>query len=342
MKLTIREIAKMAGVSPATVSKIMNNYGGISNETKEKVMNIIDSTGYQPTFSAKSLATKKSNLIGLIYAGKINVELNHPFFNDVVNAFKKTVGMMGYDILIFSNEKFNKERDVDYLPRARHFQVDGCLIIAGEEIESAIYDLDQSEIPCVGVDIELKGPKSSYVMTDNRKVSSKVIEHLYLHSIRDIAYIGGVKDSPISMVRTEGFIKTMNQFGFPIREEWMQYGNFHEQSGYDAMNRILSKKPYPKAVFAASDMMALGAMAAIREHGLKIPEDIALIGCDDIEACRYSAPRLTTVKQDKEKLGRLAANMLMDIINGQTEPKTVLVDPELIVRESCGVLKNGF
>jgi LacI family transcriptional regulator len=340
MKLTIREIAKMAGVSPATVSKIMNNYGGISSETKEKVMNIIDSTGYQPTFSAKSLATKKSNLIGLIYAGKINVELNHPFFNDVVNAFKKTVGMMGYDILIFSNEKFNKERDVDYLPRARHFQVDGCLIIAGEEIESAIYDLDQSEIPCVGVDIELTGPKSSYVMTDNHKVSSKVVEHLYLHSIRDIAYISGAKDSPVSKARNEGFINTMNQFGIPIREEWIQYGDFHEQSGYDAMNKILSKSPYPKVVFATSDMMALGAMKAIREHGLKIPEDIGLIGCDDIEACRYSDPKLTTVKQDKEKLGRLAANMLMDIINGQTEPKTVLVDPELIVRESCGVVKK--
>jgi LacI family transcriptional regulator len=339
MKLTIREIAKMAGVSPATVSKIMNNYSGISAATKVKVMNVIESTGYQPTFSAKSLATKKSNLIGLIYAGKINVELNHPFFNEVVNAFKKTVGSMGYDILIFSNEKFKKELGEDYLARARHYQVDGCLIIAGEEIESAVYELDQSEIPCVGVDIELKGPKSSYVLTDNHKVSANVIEHLYLNSVREIGYIGGIKNSPISKVRTEGFLNSMNQFGLPIVEDWIQFGDFHEKSGYEAMKRILAHKPYPKAVFAASDMMALGAMDAIREQGLQIPGDVALIGCDDIEACRYSHPKLTTVKQDKEKLGKLAAYMLMDLINGDPEPRSVLVDPELIIRESCGVKK---
>lgn len=333
MKLTIREIAKMAGVSPATVSKIMNNYDGISTATREKVINVIESTGYQPTFSAKSLATKRSNLIGLIYAGNINVDLNHPFFNEVVNSFKKTVGSLGYDILIFSNEKFNKELG-DYLSRARHYHVDGCLIISGEEVESVVYEIDQSEIPCVGVDIELKGTKSSYVLTDNHKVSANVIEYLYLNSIRDIAYIGGLQGALVADVRTEGFMKTMEQFGLPIVDHWIQHGDFHERSGYEAMNRILEKKPYPKAVFAASDMMALGAMASIREHGLRIGEDVRVIGCDDIEACRYSDPKLSTVKQDKDKLGKLAAYLLMDIIKGNPEPKKVLVDPELIIRES--------
>jgi LacI family transcriptional regulator len=336
MKLTISDIAKMAGVTPGTVSKIMNNYGGISKETKEKVMGIIESTGYKPTFSAKALATKKSNLIGLIYAGKINVDMNHPFFNEVVNAFKKTVGSMGYDILIFSNEQFNMEQE-NYLLRARHFQLDGCLIIAGEELEKAVYELDQSDIPCVAVDIKLTGPRSSYVMTDNLKVSANVVEHFYLNGIREIAYIGGVKDSPVSRLRTDGFISSMNQFGIPVKEEWMQFGDFHEKSGYEAMKKILTEKPYPQAVFAASDMMALGAMEAIKEQRLRIPEDIRLIGCDDIEACRYSNPKLTTVKQDKEKLGKFAATMLNDLINGENEPKSVMVDPELIVRESCGV-----
>ncbi|RSK27682.1 LacI family transcriptional regulator [Bacillus sp. HMF5848] len=335
MKLTIRDIAKMAGVSPATVSKIMNNYDGISSTTKEKVMNIIEKTGYQPTFSAKSLATKKSNLIGLIYAGKINVELTHPFFNEVINSFKKAVGLKGYDILIFSNERFNKDRD-GYLARARHFHVDGCLIISGEKVEEAIYELDQSDIPCVGVDIKLQGPMSSYVVTDNIKVSASVIEHLYLNSVRDIAYIGGMKDSFVSKVRTAGFIKAMEQFRIPVKEEWIQYGDFHERSGYESMKRILAKKPYPQAVFATSDMMALGALAAIKEQGLKVPEDIRLIGCDDIEACRYSNPKLTTVRQDKEKLGKLAAHMIIDLINGDTDPKNIMVDPELVIRESCG------
>ncbi|MBU9713897.1 LacI family DNA-binding transcriptional regulator [Evansella tamaricis] len=335
MKLTIRDIAKMAGVSPATVSKIINNYGGIGRDTKAKVNQIIAETGYQPTFSAKSLATKKSNLIGIIYAGKINVNLNHPFFNEVINIFKKTVGLLGYDLLIFSNEKFNIEEE-NYLLRARHFHVDGCLIIAGEELETAIYELDQSEIPCVAVDIKLTGQRSSYVTTNNMKVSSKVVEHFYLNSIRDIAYIGGHRESLVNQMRLEGFYATMHQFGLEVREDWIQFGDYHEASGYQAMSNLLNSNKLPKAVFAASDMMALGAVQAIKDKGFSVPNDIRIIGCDDIEACRYSEPKLTTIKQDKEKLGGLAANMLNDLITKNVEPKAIQVDPELIIRESCG------
>ncbi|GAA0357096.1 LacI family DNA-binding transcriptional regulator [Bacillus horti] len=339
MNFTIRDIAKMAGVSPATVSKVMNHYGGVSESTKHKVLSVIEETGYQPIFSAKSLATKKSKLIGLVYAGKINVEFNHPFFNEVLSAFQKTVGMQGYDLIVFSNEQFNKEQE-NYLARCRHFRVDGCLIIAGEEIEEAVYELDQSEIPCLAVDMELTGPKSSYVMTDNEKISQLVVEHLYLHSIRDIAYIAGTKHSNISNIRLEGFKQAMNKFGLPIKEEWIQYGTFFEDSGYEAMKRILQGDSMPKAVVAGADMMALGALRALREVGLRVPEDVRLIGCDDIEACRYSDPQLTTVKQDKQKIGKLAAYMLNDLINGENDLSSVFVDPELVIRQSCGT-KNG-
>ncbi|MEN2766821.1 LacI family DNA-binding transcriptional regulator [Ornithinibacillus xuwenensis] len=334
MNLTIKDIAKMAGVSPGTVSKIINNYGGIGESTKQKVQKVIEETGYRPTFSAKSLATKKSNLIGLIYAGKINVDFTHPFFNKVMTSFKKIIGELGYDILMFSNEQFHQDQG-SYLARCRHFQVDGCLIIAGEEIEEAVYELVQSEIPCVGVDLNLTGPRYSYVMTDNEKISSKVVEHLYLQNIRDIGFINGKKDSSVAILREQGFIESMKQFGIPINKDWIYHGDFFEQSGYQAMKKILANPPYPKAIFAASDLMAFGAKKAIEEHGLTIPTDISLIGCDDIESCQYSTPQLTTVKQDKEKLGKLAAHLLNDLINGEMEKKPLLVDPELVLRESC-------
>jgi LacI family transcriptional regulator len=161
-----------------------------------------------------------------------------------------------------------------------------------------------------------------------------VVEYLYLQSIREIAYIGGKQESVIAELRREGFVHTMQQFGLPIKEEWMEYGNFYEASGYEAMRNILQVDSIPKAVFAASDMMALGALRAIREAGLSVPNDIRLIGCDDIEACRYSDPQLSTVRQDKEKIGKLAAYMLNDLINGLTEIKSVLVEPDLVVRKS--------
>jgi LacI family transcriptional regulator len=128
----------------------------------------------------------------------------------------------------------------------------------------------------------------------------------------------------------------MNQFGLDVREEWIQYGDFHEKSGYEAMKKILKCQEYPEAIFAISDLMALGALRALKEEGLHAPHDIRIIGCDDIAACRYSDPKLTSVKQDKEKFGKLSAYMLNDLINGESQLKPVLIDSELIIRESCG------
>ncbi len=335
MNLTIKDIAKMAGVSPGTVSKIINNYSGISEKTKKKVMDIITETGYQPTFSAKALATKKSNLIGLIYAGKVNVDFTHPYFNEVVTSFKKAIGLLGYDIIMFSNEQFYKDNG-SYLARCRHFHVDGCVIIAGEEIEDAIYELVEAGIPCMGIDLELSGPSASFVMSDNVNLSRQVIQHFYLHGIRDVGFIGGKRDSAIAMFREKGFIDAMNQLGLDVKTEWMYYGDFHEESGYVAMKKIFENKTLPRAIFAASDMMAFGAIRAIKEQGLRVPEDICIIGCDDIDACRYSSPKLTTVRQDKDRLGKLAAYMLNDLINGKSELKPIFIDSKLIVRESCG------
>ncbi|MFQ3545796.1 LacI family DNA-binding transcriptional regulator [Halobacillus rhizosphaerae] len=331
MDLTIRDIAKMAGVSPATVSKIINNYGGISEATRQKVYKVIEETQYQPTFSAKALATKKSNLIGLIYAGKINVDFKHPFFNEVVNTFKKSVGALGYDLLLFSNEKFY-QGESKYLERCKHFHVDGCLIIAGDEIEEAILEVSKSEIPCIGIDLELKGPRSSYIMTDNTKIGAEVIEYLYLKQKRKIAYIGANPHSFLANIRNQGVLDSMKKFGLEIHEDWIKYGDFFEETGYLRMKEILAGKERPEAVFAASDMMALGALQAMKEEGVSVPDEIELIGCDDIEACRYSDPKLTTVKQDKQKLGKLAAYMLSDLIQDQQEIYPVKVDPELVIR----------
>ncbi|WP_096273183.1 LacI family DNA-binding transcriptional regulator [Paucisalibacillus globulus] len=338
--LTIKDIAKMAGVSQGTVSKVINNYSGVSEKTKNKVMSVIDEMGYAPNFSARSLATKKSNLIGLIYAGKINVDMTHPYFNEVISTFKKNIGLLGYDVLMFSNEHFLQDKG-SYLARCKHFNVDGCLIIAGEEVESATFELAESGFPCIGIDIELKGPRASYVMTDNVNLSRKVVEHFYLNSHRKIGYIGGMRESVISNYRLKGFKDAMRQFDLDIKDEWIEYGDFQEESGYIAMKRILELKDYPEAVFAASDLMALGALRAIKEAGLRAPRDIRVVGCDDIAACRYSEPKLTTVKQDKERIGKLSAYMLNDLIEGKSKLKPVSTDSEIIIRESCGT-NNRF
>ncbi len=338
MKMTIKEIAKLAGVSQATVSKIINNYDDVGLKTKKRVLAIMDEYGYRPSYSAQSLARKVTKVIGVIYAGKINANFNHPFFVEVVSSFKKTIGLEGYDLLFFSNEQFNKA-DENYLARCQHYNVDGCIIIGGEEVEPSIYDLDKSDIPCIGVDIVLSGEKSGYIMTDNNQVSALAVEHFYLLGQRKIGFIGGKKDSMISKERFQGFKDVMNTYSLPVNEDWIEFGDFFEESGYIAMKEILNKPDLPKALFAASDLMAMGAIKAIKESHLDIYE-FSIIGCDDITASRHIDPPLTTVKQDKEKIGKMAAYILKDMIKGEINSTVVKIEPELVVRASCGTQQN--
>lgn len=336
MKMTIKSIAKLAGVSVSTVSKIINNYDEVSEETKQKVLKIMQEHDYRPSYSAKTLATKKSNLIGVVFAGKLNIDFNHVFFVDVMNSFKKRIGLLGYDLLFFSNEKFHHSGE-DYYARCKYFQVDGCIVVAGDEIEPCIYDLDQSEIPCIGIDIILKGQNSGYIMTDNSKIASKVVEHFYLQGYREIGYVGSSRTSEIANLRETSFRQSLSDFGLPIHENWFVYGtDFYEQTGYDSMKQMIAQsETLPRAIFAASDLIAIGAMRALREHQYEVPQDVAIIGCDGIDACKYTSPPLSTIRQDKEKIGKLAALMLFDLMNKQMESTSVMIEPELIIRDSC-------
>ncbi|WP_438433921.1 LacI family DNA-binding transcriptional regulator [Gorillibacterium sp. sgz500922] len=334
--MNIKKIAQLAGVSVSTVSKIINDYPEISEDTKERVRKIMAETGYIPSNSAKTLATKTSHLIGVIFAGKLNIDMTHPFFIEVVNAFKKQMGILGYDLLFFSNEKFQGRGD--YPARCRHFHVDGCILLSGEELEPAIRELDESEIPCVGVDLTLTGPNSAHINSDNFVMAELVANHLAGLGYREFGYLGSTETSEMSRDRETGFRQALAKRGFAVREDWFIHaGSFYEEAGYAAMRRLLdSGGPRPRAVWAASDELAFGAHRALGESGLRIPEDIALVGCDDIEASRYIRPALTTIRQDKETIGKLAALLLFDLINRQGGLPAVQVKPELIVRQSCG------
>ena len=338
--MNIKTIASLAGVSVSTVSKIINNYSDISEDTKQKVITIMEETGYRPSSSAKILATKKSNLIGVVFGGKLNVDFNHPFFVDVINVFKKQIGLLGYDLLLFSNEKFLNNGE-DYLARCKHFLVDGCIIIAGDDVQSSVQALDESNIPCIGVDIELKGKNSSYIMSDNHKISSKVVEHFYLNGYRKIGFLGIERPSMVIRQREEAFIDSLKSFNLTVNKEWFTYSkDYTENDGYQSVKAWIMRGNLPKAVFAATDLLAFGAIRAFKESGIRVPEDIAVIGCDDIDACNYTDPPLTTIKQDKQRIGRLAAMLLFDLMNKHAEANCIKVEPELVIRKSCGSSRN--
>ena len=153
--------------------------------------------------------------------------------------------------------------------------------------------------------------------------------------LHKITFIGGPEDSVISSTRKQAFVEAMQHYKLETHQDWIRFGDYFEESGYQQMKEILEGDSLPEAVFAVSDMMALGAMQAIKEKGLQIPEDIKVIGCDDIEACRYSEPALATVKQDQQEIGERAAEILHDLINGVKVEPSYLVDPELVIRQSA-------
>jgi LacI family transcriptional regulator len=339
--MNIKTIAKMAGVSVATVSKIINNYSDIGDETRQRVLKIMEETGYMPSSSAKTLATKKSNLIGVVFAGRLNSDLSHPFFVSVLDSFKRQIGLLGYDLLFFSNEKFFQEKE-DYWARCRHFQVEGCIIIAGDQVEPSVLMLDGSDIPCIGIDIRLTGDNSAYLTSDNAKISSRAVEHLYMTGYRDIGFLGINRVTEVTTTREVAFKDSLQMFGLNVNPEWFVYSDdFEEESGYQAMKALIARGNLPRALFAVSDLLAFGALRALKEHKIRIPQDIALIGCDDLLACQYTDPALTSIKQDKEKMGKLAALMLFDMINKQMDPKAIIIEPELVIRHSCGASSSS-
>ncbi|SDO64040.1 LacI family DNA-binding transcriptional regulator [Alkalicoccus daliensis] len=334
MRMTIKEIAELAGVSRATVSKIINNYDDVGEKTKKRVLDIMEQHNYRPSYSAQTLARKKTNVIGVIYAGEVNADFNHPFFVEVIDAFKKQIGFMGYDLLFFSNEKFHKEEE-DFLERCRHYNVDGCIVISGGNVQPSVYELDKSEIPCVGLEIQLNGPNSSFVMSDNHQLIELGVDHLVDLGIQNIAYIGGLRGSLITKLREESFRFHMKEKNLPIKTNWMLEGDFFEESGYNAVKKLLLQNELPQAIFASADMMAFGAMRAIKESAYSL-EDFAIIGLDDIPASRYVNPALTTIRQDKVKLGETAATLLHARIEELEVEQGVYLPGELVVRESCG------
>ncbi|MCM3747481.1 LacI family transcriptional regulator [Paenibacillus pasadenensis] len=332
MKYNLKEVARLSGVSASTVSKIIHNYSDVGEDTKKKVLRVLDELGYtNKLILNKGKKSRKFRNIAVIFAGNYDVGLNHVYFSDVVNSFKFQMDSLGYDMIFFP---YSSDAN-DYVARCKSYKTEGCLIIGGNEKETVTALLNQSEIPCVGIDISLSGGISSFIMTDNKKIALAAVEHLYLKGYKEVGFIGSHEKSEVSDLREQHLIEALKYFGLTVNPNWFVHGNeFSEASGYQAMQQLLKQPERPQSLFAASDSLAIGAMKAAMEHNLRIPFDMAIVGCDDIEAAKFSSPPLTTIRQDKEKIGKLAALVLNDLINELSVPVQISVEPELIVRSS--------
>lgn len=333
-KLTLEDVAKLAGVHRSTVSRVINDSPNVSPEVRKRVQKVIQSTGYQPNAAARSLASQRSHMIGLLLPRSVASFFTDPFFPHLTQGI--AFGCNNNDLSLSLFLAGNREDEEKILPRiSRRGFLDGILIQAGRPDELIIDRLTKSNLPVVIIGRPFVVDGLSFIDIDNVSAAMKATQHLLNLGRKRIATITGNHDSTVTEDRLEGYRKGLRAAGCEPGNEWIVEGDFTEVSGYLGMKTLLPLKP--DAVFCQSDIMAAGAMRTIQEAGLRVPEDIALVGFDDIPIARQLKVPLTTIKQPITRLGVKAVELLIDLIENGTKPaRRIILDTELIIRDSCG------
>ncbi len=321
----------------ATVSRVLNNYPDVAPETRRKVLAAIREQEFTPDRAARSLVTGRSQVIGVVLStGVGHPDLQHPFFQEVLVGLKNSLGGLGYDLLLFSvppaENGFGPKR---YLNRAKHHRVDGVALMGVDREDPEIKELVSSGLPCMAVDLDLQGGRTGHVMSDNVEGGALAVRHLYERGHRRIALIGGPAHTRPAVDRLLGYRRELQRLELTYRPEYVTEGDFYPESGYAAMTELLDLREPPTAVFAAADLMAAGAFQAINERGLSAPRDVAVVGFDDIQIAPLLQPSLTTIRQDKERLGGATGEALARLIEDPAlEPPTITVPIDLVIRDS--------
>ncbi|MBV1710026.1 MAG: LacI family transcriptional regulator [Erysipelothrix sp.] len=323
----IRDIARLAGVSTATVSKVLNNYTEVSDATKARVLRIVEEVGYIPNSSARALSTKRTWLIGIVYSEHLHIGLEHNYFSGVLEAFKSEVECLGYDIVFISG------KDIGYLKRCQVRNVDGVFVVTADMMDTGLTELFDSKIKCVTTDVPYKAIPLVY--SDNRQGSILAVDHLIQLGHRRIAHIAGPLTTIAGQERLDGYRQGLANGGIDYDESLViEAAEYDSKSGYECMKRLLNLPQRPTAVYVMCDLTALGVIHAINECGLKVGEDISVVGFDDIELASHIHPTLTTIRQDRRRIGKMLALTLHRMINHEDVQERTIINTSLVVRQS--------
>ncbi|WP_299754909.1 LacI family DNA-binding transcriptional regulator [uncultured Chloroflexus sp.] len=335
MNITLDDIARRAGVSRATASRVINNHPHVNPAVRERVWQAIRETNYQPNLPARSLASRRSQVIGIIIPQSIHTLFADPYFPLLIEGIAHVCNERQFSIML----DLATTTDGDpYRHLGRRGFLEGAIVASAVEDQFLLQWLAQETIPVVSVGRIMSQQAIPYVDVNNRHGARMLVEHLLGQGYRRIATITGPMNIVAGRDRFAGYSDALYAAGLPVMPELVVEGNFSEQSGFSAMQTLLRLVPIPDAVFAASDMMALGALKALRAAGLSVPGDIGLAGFDDIPLAAAMTPALTTVRQPIGELGQTAARLLLDrLVTAPLAPvaQRVMLPTELVIRDSC-------
>lgn len=335
---TIKDVAKLAGVSTTTVSHVINKTRFVSEETAKAVWQAVHQLHYSPSAVARSLKVNTTKSIGMIITTS-----EAPYFAEIVLAVEAHCYNQGYSLFLCNTQnEFHKiQNHLDMLVQKR---VDGILVMCSEYTENSLELFNGTNIPMVVMDWGPNNSSNDRIVDHSFEGGYLAARHLLDKGHREIAVIAGDLVKTTAKARFDGVVAALTEAGIALPPEWIFENDFEPEGGYESMNLLLKQPKRPTAVICGCDMMALGAISAITEKGLSVPQDISVIGYDNIHSSRFYAPPLTTIHQSKTRLGQTAVDLLLERIKKNDlphQPKVLEFHPELVERQSVRDLTKG-
>lgn len=330
-KVTVEDVARHAGVSTATVSRAVNGTGTVAQPTYQRVMSAVNELGYTPTPAARNLRQQRTRNIALVVPSIVN-----PFFPELVSAVHPGVTAQGYSLLLIDSQESEREA----LRVVTSKIADGVLLIGSTAASSGTTLMKSGNVPVVALDRAPSALAATVVQTENQLGAREVVDHLIERGHREIAHITGPTGIDVANQRTAGYRQSLERHGLEVREDLIRTGDFSEDSGFAATLDLVDAGKSFTAIFAANDIQAIGAIAALQLRGISVPEDVAVAGFDGIHLTRYVNPSLTTYIQPIKTIAQRATDLLLRNIAGITKPNDgeVLRFPgELVIRESSAL-----
>lgn len=332
--LTLEDVARLAGVSRSTVSRVINHSPKVSDEVRQRVMAVIDETGYRPHAAARSLASQRSQILGFVIPRRVHTFFTDPYFPALTEGIAQACNKHSYTLSLFLF--YTEEDEHKLFPTiTRRGLLDGVIIQSTHAADEMFDQLARSAIPTIVAGRPMQADHFSFVDVDNVGGAVMAVRHLAHLGRRRIATISGPLETTVGLDRLEGYQTGLRESRLPYDNDLVVEGDLSESSGYYGARKLMLAEP--DAIFAASDIMAVGAMRAIQETGRRIPQDISIIGFDDLPPAARTTPALSTIRQPIRRMGVDLVEKLLDIIeSGPRPPRRVVFDTELVIRGTCG------
>ncbi|MFC4766306.1 LacI family DNA-binding transcriptional regulator [Effusibacillus consociatus] len=326
----INDVARLANVSTATVSRVLSNADNVTEETREKVLEAIQRLKYQPNILGRYLRRMETKTVLVVVP-----DITNSFFSKILLGIESVAVKSGYQVLLVDTQN-SVHLEVEYLNLLRQKQVDGMILLTARMNREEIEEIAE-QFPVVLACEYLEGSRIPTVSIDNISSARKATEHLIQLGHRRIAHISGPMNIVLSRDRLRGYQQAMTQYELEIDPVLIQEGDFSYEIGYNLAMKFLALENPPTAIFAASDDMAIGAVKAVREQSLNVPKDIAVVGFDDVKIASIFEPSITTIAQPMYEIGTTAMELLVKLINGnQLKRRQYVLEDQLIIRETCG------